>query len=77
MICSSLNRDLFILFVSFVGTNSTSIWRKKRVSGQSVYDHALFGGGLRRTVEFSDPAGPAKYYSRQVVGFSPGSKSQY
>ena len=29
MICSSLNRDLFILSVSFVGTDSTSNWRRK------------------------------------------------
>ncbi len=34
MICSSLNRDLFILSVSFVGTDSTSNWRRKRVSVQ-------------------------------------------
>jgi len=33
MICSSLNRDLYILVVFFVGTNSTSNWRRKRVSG--------------------------------------------
>ena len=37
MICSSLNRDLFIPFVSFVGTNSTSIWKRKRVSGHLYY----------------------------------------
>nr|WP_234170434.1 TIGR02466 family protein [Ruegeria pomeroyi] len=33
MNCSSLNRDLFILSVSFVGTDSTSNWRRKRTSG--------------------------------------------
>ena len=35
MICSSLNLDLFVLSVSFIGTDSTSNWRKKRVSGHS------------------------------------------
>ena len=43
IICSSLNRDLFILSVSFVGTDSTSKWRRKWVSGQlekrqEIYD---------------------------------------
>jgi hypothetical protein len=34
MICSSMNPDLFILSVSFVGTDSASNWRRKQVSGQ-------------------------------------------
>ncbi len=35
MICSSLNRELFSLSVSFVGTDSTSTWRRKRVSAHN------------------------------------------
>lgn len=35
MICSSLNRNLFILPVSFVGTDSNSKWSRKRVSNPS------------------------------------------
>ncbi|MGR3743027.1 MAG: helix-turn-helix domain-containing protein, partial [Pseudooceanicola nanhaiensis] len=51
MICSSLNRDLFIPSVSFVGTDSTSNWRRKRVSGQLFSLREKTGESLQQVAD--------------------------
>ena len=46
MICSSVNRDLFIPSVSSFGTGSTANWRRKRVSGHRK------NRGFRRCLDY-------------------------